>query len=121
MLFDRNLPTHCHKTSLRAFISWIAGMALRPLKINYLFLSQKIFPFVLASEEKKHKEKNSTIYQKYHLIYLKNSTTVNLKSCRIRFLVKYKWSFVNKCPELQMRFSQLLLDGFSIRKKVCSQ
>ncbi len=28
MLFNRNLPTRCQKTSLRAFISWIAGMAL---------------------------------------------------------------------------------------------
>ncbi len=28
MLFNRYLPTRCHKTSLRAFISWIAGMAL---------------------------------------------------------------------------------------------
>ncbi len=28
---------------------------------------------------------------------------------------------MNKCPELQMRFSQLLLDGFSIRKKFCPQ
>ncbi len=26
VLFNRNLPTRCHKTSLRAFISWIAGM-----------------------------------------------------------------------------------------------
>ncbi len=28
VLFNRNLPTRCHKTSLRAFVSWIAGMAL---------------------------------------------------------------------------------------------
>ncbi len=28
MLLNRNLPTRCQKTSLRAFISWIAGMAL---------------------------------------------------------------------------------------------
>ncbi len=28
MLFTRNLPTRCHKTSLRAFISWIAGISL---------------------------------------------------------------------------------------------
>ncbi len=28
VLFNRNLPTRCHKTSPRAFISWIAGMAL---------------------------------------------------------------------------------------------
>ncbi len=27
MLFNRTLPTRCQKTSLRAFISWIAGMA----------------------------------------------------------------------------------------------
>ncbi len=26
MLFNRNLPTRCQKTSLRAFISWIAGI-----------------------------------------------------------------------------------------------
>ena len=28
VLFNRNLPTHCHNTSLRAFVSWIVGMAL---------------------------------------------------------------------------------------------
>ena len=28
VLFNRNLPSHCHETSLMAFISWIAGMAL---------------------------------------------------------------------------------------------
>ncbi len=28
MHFNRNLPDRCQKTSLRAFISWIAGMAL---------------------------------------------------------------------------------------------
>ncbi len=28
VLFNRNLPTRCHKTSLRAFISWVAGMCL---------------------------------------------------------------------------------------------
>ncbi len=28
VLFNRNLPTRCYKTSLRAFISWIAGMAV---------------------------------------------------------------------------------------------
>ena len=26
MLFNGNLPTHCQETSLRAFISWIAGI-----------------------------------------------------------------------------------------------
>ncbi len=26
--FNKNLPTRCHETSLRTFISWIAGMAL---------------------------------------------------------------------------------------------
>ncbi len=31
MLFNRNLPTRCQKTSLRAFISWIACMALSML------------------------------------------------------------------------------------------
>ncbi len=29
VLFNRNLPTRCHKTSLGAFVSCIAGMALR--------------------------------------------------------------------------------------------
>ncbi len=28
VLLNRNLPTRCHETSLRAFISWIAGMVL---------------------------------------------------------------------------------------------
>ncbi len=28
VLFNRNLPIRCHKTSLRAFVSWIADMAL---------------------------------------------------------------------------------------------
>ncbi len=28
MLLNRNLPTRCHETTLRAFISWIAGMAI---------------------------------------------------------------------------------------------
>ncbi len=31
VLFNRNLPTHSHKTSLRAFVSWIAGMTCRML------------------------------------------------------------------------------------------
>ncbi len=28
MFFNRNFPTRCHKTPLRAFISWSAGMAV---------------------------------------------------------------------------------------------
>ncbi len=35
MLLNRNLPTRCQKTSLRAFISWIAGMALSRMMCAY--------------------------------------------------------------------------------------
>ncbi len=35
VLFNRNLPTHWHKTSLRAFVSWIAGIALSMMLCVY--------------------------------------------------------------------------------------
>ncbi len=38
MLFNRNLPTRCPKASLRAFMSWIGGMALSIRKLCAIYL-----------------------------------------------------------------------------------
>ena len=40
--FNRNLPTHCGKTSLRAFLSWVNGMALNYIPICYTTDTQNV-------------------------------------------------------------------------------
>ncbi len=64
--FNRNLPTRCHKTSLRAFVSWIAGMALRSLTCRMLCAYSIRAPIGagLISREKH-----------YHPLWLKNFCT----------------------------------------------
>ncbi len=52
MLFNRNLPIRGHKTSLRAFISWIAGMTLR-MQCAYLIGAPILKPEMQADTQGK--------------------------------------------------------------------
>ncbi len=65
MLFNRNLPIRCHKTSLRAFISWIAGMEITEnfclscrkvsnLPVHHYFCQSTTVPDITTSENKQN-------------------------------------------------------------------